>query len=154
LIAHRPPRALQQAATLPPRTGAGKGRHNARRLSGRGRNRDRRRPSSVLDNHLYVRVMFPPGRGTSVPSRTDRRFRMPSTATILHADLDAFYASVEQLLDPALRGLPIAVGGGVVLAASYEAKAYGVHGRLPGRRAREPCPAPRSVPGPFGGPPR
>jgi len=51
---------------------------------------------------------------------------MESTATILHADLDAFYASVEQLLDPRLRGRPIAVGGGVVLAASYEARAFGV----------------------------
>ena len=57
-------------------------------------------------------------------------------ATILHADLDAFYASVEQLLDPRLRGKAIAVGGGVVLAASYEAKAFGVHGGMPGRRAR------------------
>ena len=47
-------------------------------------------------------------------------------ATILHADLDAFYASVEQLLNPSLRGKAIAVGGGVVLAASYEAKAFGV----------------------------
>src|SRR5205809_4254864 len=65
---------------------------------------------------------------------------MASAATILHADLDAFYASVEQLLDPSLRGLPIAVGGGVVLAASYEAKAFGVHGGMPGRRARELCP--------------
>src|SRR5882724_2683383 len=65
---------------------------------------------------------------------------MDTKATILHADLDAFYASVEQLLDPSLRGKPIAVGGGVVLAASYEAKAFGVSGGMSGRRARELCP--------------
>ncbi len=60
--------------------------------------------------------------------------------TILHADLDAFYASVEQLLDPTLRGRPIAVGGGVVLAASYEAKRFGVQGGMSGWRAKQLCP--------------
>jgi DNA polymerase-4 len=65
---------------------------------------------------------------------------MDTTATILHGDLDAFYASVEQLLDPTLRGKPIAVGGGVVLAASYEAKAFGISSGMSGWRARELCP--------------
>src|SRR3954447_23556643 len=68
------------------------------------------------------------------------RFGMDTKATILHADLDAFYASVEQLLDPLLRGKPIAVGGGIVLAASYEAKAFGISSGMQGRRARELCP--------------
>jgi DNA polymerase-4 len=70
-------------------------------------------------------------------------------ATILHADLDAFYASVEQLLDPRLRGRAIAVGGGVVLAASYEAKAFGVSGGMSGWRARQLCPHLHFVEGHF-----
>jgi DNA polymerase-4 len=70
-------------------------------------------------------------------------------ATILHADLDAFYASVEQLLDPSLRARPIAVGGGVVLAASYEARACGVYAGMPGQTAKRLCPELRFVPGHF-----
>ena len=61
-------------------------------------------------------------------------------ATILHADLDAFYAAVEQRDDPRLRGRPVAVGGGVVLAASYEAKRMGVRTAMNGRQARALCP--------------
>jgi DNA polymerase-4 len=67
-------------------------------------------------------------------------------ASILHADLDSFYASVEQRDDPTLRGRPVIVGGGVVLAASYEAKAYGVRTAMGGAQARRLCPQAVVVP--------
>jgi DNA polymerase-4 len=60
--------------------------------------------------------------------------------TILHADADSFFASVEQRDDPSLLGRPVIVGGGVVLAASYEAKAFGVRTAMSGRQARRLCP--------------
>ncbi len=71
---------------------------------------------------------------------------MPTPATVLHADLDAFYASVEQRDQPRLRGRPVIVGGGVVLAASYEAKAFGVRTAMGGRQAQSLCPGAVVVP--------
>lgn len=60
--------------------------------------------------------------------------------SVLHADLDAFYASVAQRDDPALQGRPVVVGGGVVLVASYEARAFGVRSAMGGRECRRRCP--------------
>src|SRR5207247_2710470 len=63
-----------------------------------------------------------------------------STASILHADVDSFSASVEQRDDPRLRGRPVIVGSWVVLAASYEAKAHGIRTAMSAARARRLCP--------------
>jgi DNA polymerase-4 len=65
---------------------------------------------------------------------------VPEEATILHADVDAFFAAVEQRDDPHLRGRPVIVGAWVVLAASYEAKAHGVRTAMSVARARRLCP--------------
>jgi DNA polymerase-4 len=70
----------------------------------------------------------------------DEHMFVSGDATILHADLDSFYASVEQRDDPRLKGRPVIVGAGVVLAASYEAKAFGVRTAMGGRQARALCP--------------
>ncbi len=74
---------------------------------------------------------------------------MSTTASILHADLDAFFASVEQRDDPSLRGRPVIVGMGVVLAASYEAKVCGVRTAMSGYQARNVCPRAVFVPPRF-----
>ncbi len=70
-------------------------------------------------------------------------------ATILHADCDAFFASVAQRDDPSLRGRPVAVGPGIVMAATYEARAFGVRSAMPAEKAKRLCPGLVVVPADF-----
>jgi DNA polymerase IV len=83
--------------------------------------------------------VLPPNGGSADLQLWEHMFVL-SEATILHADADSFFASVEQRDDPRLRGRPVIVGGGVVLAASYEAKAFGIRTAMGGARARRLCP--------------
>lgn len=93
--------------------------------------------------------MFPDQHGGEPEAASLHATSLPATslpATILHADLDAFYASVEQRDRPQLRGRPVIVGGGVVLACSYEAKRRGVRTAMNGHQARLLCPEAVVVP--------
>lgn len=83
---------------------------------------------------------MPPGGALPSEGRLCEHVFVSQSASILHADLDSFFASVEQRDHPELRGRPVIVGGGVVLAASYEAKAFGVHSAMSGHLARRACP--------------
>src|SRR5262249_58632818 len=94
---------------------------------------------------------FHPSARGGLSSRTGRceHVFVPAEATIIHADVDSFYASVEQRDDPLLRGRPVIVGAGVVLAASYEAKAFGVRTAMGAALARRLCPHAAGVPPPM-----
>lgn len=97
----------------------------------------------------------PPGgnAATGAPARTGVGYDCPMARWILHVDMDAFFAAVEQLDRPELRGKPVVVGGAgpraVVLTASYEARAFGVHSGLPIAKARALCPQAAFVPPRF-----
>lgn len=97
---------------------------------------------SMFCEHMFVDAF-------TLPTPEVDELPFAAEGSILHADLDSFYASVEQRDDPSLRRRPIAVGGGIILAASYEAKAYGVRTAMPSREAKTLCPDLIEVPARF-----